>query len=502
MSADKTIFEYSSPGRTGVSLPVADVPVKPAGEILGEDNLRCELPLPELSQPDVIRHFTRLSLANYSVDGGFYPLGSCTMKYNPKINEELASMPGFACSHPYQDESLVQGALEALYDTQQFIKAITGFDAVTLQPAAGAQGEFTAMMVFKRHHEKTGQGHRHTVIVPDSSHGTNPATAARCGYDIVKVASGPDGLVDLDALEAALTDQVAAVMLTNPNTLGLFESNIARISKMVHDAGALMYCDGANMNAVMGWYQPGRDGFDAMHLNLHKTFSTPHGGGGPGSGPVAVKAFLEPYLPVPGVGSREERRVDSEEGVGDRGEGMRDSRFFLDYDRPDSIGRVHGFYGNVGIILRAYAYILSQGADGLKYVSENAVLNANYLLSKIKGAYDVPYDGRCMHEFVASASRQKEHGVKALDIAKRLIDFGFHPPTIYFPLIVPEALMIEPTETESIETLDAFAEAMLRIAGEAETDPDIIRDAPHDTPVSRLDEAGAARSPELRYQVE
>ncbi len=480
MSVDKTMFEYTSPGRTGVGLPAPDVPVTPAADLLGTDNLREDLPLPELSQPDVIRHFTRLSSANYSIDSGFYPLGSCTMKYNPKINEEVASQPGFANLHPYQDESLAQGVLEALYEAQDYLKVITGHDAVTLQPAAGAQGEFTAMMVFKRHHEKTGQAHRHTVIVPDSSHGTNPATAARCGYDIVKIPSGPDGLVDLDVLGAALTDQVAAVMLTNPNTLGLFEADIEKISTMVHEAGALLYCDGANMNAVLGWYRPGDNGFDAMHLNLHKTFSTPHGGGGPGSGPVTVKKYLEPYLPSPTIGCR-------------------DGRYYLDYDRPDSIGRVHGFYGNVGIVLRALAYILSQGADGLRFVSENAVLNANYLLSKIGGAYDVPYGGRCMHEFVASASRQKEHGVKALDIAKRLIDFGFHPPTIYFPLIVPEALMIEPTETESIETLDAFADAMLKIAAEAESDPDVVRSAPHDAPVTRLDEAAAARSPQLRY---
>ena len=480
MSVDKTIFEYSSPGRVGVSLPKSDVPAKPVDQYVGAENLREELPLPELSQVDVIRHFTRLSCANYSVDVGFYPLGSCTMKYNPKINEEVASLPGFADLHPYADESLAQGVLKALYDTQEFIKTITGFDAVTLQPAAGAQGEFTAMMIFKRHHERTGQSQRHIVIVPDSSHGTNPATAARCGYGILKVPSGPDGLVDLDALRSELSDETAAVMLTNPNTLGLFEARIEEISAMVHEAGALLYCDGANMNAVMGWYRPGDNGFDAMHLNLHKTFSTPHGGGGPGSGPVAVKKYLEPYLPVPNIA-------------------VRDGHYFLDYDRPDSIGRVHGFYGNVAIVLRAYAYILSLGADGLKAVSENAVLNANYLLSKIKSAYDVPYGNRCMHEFVASAAKQKELGVKALDIAKRLIDFGFHPPTIYFPLIVPEALMIEPTETESIETLDAFAEAMLAIAREVETEPDIVRSAPHDTPVKRLDEVTAARNPVLRY---
>ncbi len=481
MSVDRTIFEYSSAGRVGTNLPKPDVDAKPIEELLGAGNLREDLPLPELSQVDVIRHFTRLSIANYSVDRGFYPLGSCTMKYNPKINEEIASQPGFADVHPYQDESLAQGTLQAMYEMQEFIKAITGFDAVTLQPAAGAHGELTAMMIFKRHHEKTGQTQRHIVIVPDSSHGTNPATAATCGYDVVKVASGPDGLVDLDALKVALTDEVAAVMLTNPNTLGLFEARIEDISKMVHEAGALLYCDGANTNAIMGWYRPGDNGFDAMHVNLHKTFSTPHGGGGPGSGPVAVKKHLEPYLPVPNVG-------------------LADGKYYLEYNRPDSIGRVHGFYGNIAIVLRACAYVWSMGAKGLKEVSENAVLNANYLLSKIGKVYDVPYGNRCMHEFVASASKQKELGVKALDVAKRLIDMGYHPPTVYFPLIVHEALMIEPTETESIETLDEFVEAMLTIAQEAETDPEIAQSAPHDTPVRRLDEALAARQPVLRWQ--
>lgn len=480
MSVDKTIFEYSSPGRTGVALPEADVPEHAVEDLIGADNLRKELPLPEVSQPDVIRHFIRLSQSNYSVDGGFYPLGSCTMKYNPKINEEIAALPGFTRLHPYEDESLVQGMLHLLYDMQEMLKEISGLNAVTLQPAAGAHGELTSMMIFKKHHEKTGQGHRNIVIVPDSSHGTNPATAARCGYNILKVPSGPDGLVDIDALRSELNDQVAAVMLTNPNTLGLFEARIEDISKAVHDAGALLYCDGANTNAIMGYYRPGENGFDAMHLNLHKTFSTPHGGGGPGSGPVAVKKFLEPYLPVPNVG-------------------LNDGKYYLNYDHPDSIGRVHGFYGNINIILRAWAYIVTLGAEGLKSVSENAVLNANYVLGRMKSAYDVPYGERCMHEFVASASKQKALGVRANDIAKRLIDWGFHPPTVYFPLIVPEALMVEPTETESMETLDSFADAMLKIAEEVESDPDTVKSAPHFTPITRLDEAAAARKPELKY---
>ena len=480
MSVDKTIFEYSSPGRIGVELPEIDVPAESVESSLGSGNLRDGLDLPELSQVDVIRHFTALSDANYSVDKGFYPLGSCTMKYNPKINEELASLPGFANLHFYQDKSTVQGMLHLLYDMQEYIKAITGMDAVTLQPAAGAHGELTAMMIFKKHHESTGQGHRHIVIVPDSAHGTNPATAARCGYNIVNVASDSNGLVDLNALKEALNDEVAAVMLTNPNTLGLFERNIEKISKMVHDAGALLYYDGANMNAIMGWYRPGDNSFDAMHLNLHKTFSTPHGGGGPGSGPVAVKKFLEQHLPVPVVAF--------DNGV-----------YKLNYNYADSIGKVHSFMGNISIVLRAYAYIMTMGADGLKAASENAVLNANYILSRVKAEYDVPFGKRCMHEFVASASEQKKHGVSALDVAKRLIDFNFHPPTVYFPMIVHEALMVEPTETESIETLDTFCDAMLKIADEAKNNPDTSHDAPHSTPVRRLDEATAARKPEIRY---
>jgi len=482
MSTEPTIFERSSPGRTGISWPQPDIPERPPADYLGGENLRADPPrrMPELSQVDVIRHFTRLSTVNYGVDTGFYPLGSCTMKYSPKINEEIAALPGLSRLHPYQDERVSQGMLRLLYDMQVFLAEIAGMDAVTLQPAAGAQGEFTALMLFKRHYERVGEGHRRIVIVPDSSHGTNPATAARCGYEIQKVPSGPDGLVDVSALSGELSRDVAAVMLTNPNTLGLFETRAAEISQMVHDVGAFLYCDGANMNAVLGIHRPGDAGFDAMHFNLHKTFSAPHGSGGPGSGPVAVKSFLEPYLPVPTVG-------------------FEGGRYFLNYDRLESIGRVHSFYGNIGVIVKAYAYILNLGSDGLKSVSENAVLNANYLLKRIATAYDVPYGERCMHEFVASAVQQKAHGVKALDIAKRLIDYGFHPPTIYFPLIVAEALMIEPTETESVETLDAFADAMLAIAEEARSDPETVRSAPHTAPVSRLDEAAAARKLELRW---
>ncbi len=477
---EPTIFERTSPGRTGVLLPGFDVSQHPIEDLIGAENLRQDLPLPEVSQIDVIRHYTHLSSINYGVDTGFYPLGSCTMKYNPKINEEIASRPGLSHLHPYQPEDLSQGILRLLYDMQEYLASIGGMDACTLQPAAGAQGELTALMVFKRRHERAGEGHRHIVIVPDSSHGTNPATAARCGYEVKKIESGPDGRVDCSILADALSNEVAAVMLTNPNTLGLFESNARRIAELVHDAGALLYCDGANMNAILGIHRPGDAGFDAMHFNLHKTFAGPHGGGGPGSGPIAVKDFLAPYLPAPIAA-------------------YTDGRYHLDYDRPESIGRVHSFYGNIGVIVRAYIYILSLGASGLRSVSENAVLNANYLLSKVIGAYDVPYGTRCMHEFVASATKQKGLGVKALDIAKRLIDYGFHPPTIYFPLIVHEALMIEPTETESIETLDAFAETMLKIAEEAQTDPGIITAAPHNTPVTRLDEASAARNMVLKW---
>jgi glycine dehydrogenase subunit 2 len=477
---EPVIYEQSSPGRTGIVWPETDVPGKGAESLLGKENLREELNLPEVSQVDVIRHFTHLSSLNYGVDTGFYPLGSCTMKYNPKINEEIAAHADFASLHPLQDEDDSQGMLQVLFDMQQFLAEISGMSAVTLQPSAGAQGEFTALMVFKRHHELMGEGHRNIVVVPDSSHGTNPATAARCGYQIRKINSGPDGLVDLDALTSALGPDVAAFMLTNPNTLGLFDTNIEEIAKRVHAAGALFYCDGANMNAVMGINRPGDCGFDAMHFNLHKTFAAPHGGGGPGSGPVAVKDFLAPYLPVP--------VVKQENG-----------RYFLDHGDDRSIGKVHAFYGNTGVIVKSYAYILSLGAEGIRKTSENAVLNANYLLNKIIDAYDVPYGNRCMHEFVASASRQKPHGIKALDIAKRLMDYGYHPPTIYFPLIVPEALMIEPTETESQETLDAFADAMLAIARESEEDPELVHSAPHDTPLYRLDEAAAARNLELKW---
>lgn len=480
MRLEPLIFEYSVEDRVGIALPAPDVIETDAGDLLGEESLRSELPLPEVSQVDVIRHYTRLSSMNYGVDTGFYPLGSCTMKYNPKINEQLAAWPAVSLLHPYQDESTVQGLLRILFDMQAFLVEISGMDAVTLQPAAGAHGELTALMIFKRYLERIGEGHRYIVLVPDTSHGTNPATAARCGFQVIKIVSGSDGRVDKRSLASELSSDVAAVMLTNPNTLGLFETDVLEIAHMVHEAGALFYCDGANMNALLGFHRPGDAGFDAMHFNLHKTFSAPHGGGGPGSGPVAVKEFLSPYLPTPIIN-------------------YRDGRYFLDNDLPDSIGKVHTFYGNVGVILKAYLYVLSLGNEGLRAVSENAVVNANYLLKRILNAYDVPYGGRCMHEFVASAERYAAQGVRTIDIAKRLMDYGFHPPTIYFPLIVREALMIEPTESESIETLDAFADAMLEIAREALSCPEIVKSAPHNTVVSRLDETIAARRPILRW---
>ncbi len=403
------------------------------------------------------------------------------MKYNPKINEQLAGLPGLSMLHPYQDELISQGILRLFYEMERILAEIGGMDAVTLQPAAGAQGELTAMMLFKRYHEASGDAKRRIVLVPDSSHGTNPATAARCGYEVRKIASGADGRVDVGVLRGELSDQIAAVMLTNPNTLGLFERHVTEITRLVHESGALTYCDGANMNAILGIARPGDMGFDAMHFNLHKTFSSPHGGGGPGAGPVAVKEFLSPYLPVP--------IVELENAV-----------YRLDCDRPDSIGRVHSFYGNVGVIVRAYLYVLSLGGAGLRSVAENAVLNANYLLSRMKASFDVPYGDRCMHEFVVSAEEQKSKGIKAMDIVKRLMDFGFHPPTVYFPLIVHEALMIEPTETESKETLDAFARAMMAIAHEVESNPEVILSAPHSTHRRKVDEAQAARKLELAWE--
>jgi glycine dehydrogenase subunit 2 len=476
------IFELSKPGRTAYSLPVCDVPESNVEELIPEGLLRSSDPeLPEVGEVDVVRHFTGLSRLNYGVDTGFYPLGSCTMKYNPKINEDMARLSGFAKVHPYQPEESVQGCLELLYRTDLMLAEITGMDRVSLQPAAGAHGELAGLMIMKAYHRSKCDEKRNKIVVPDSAHGTNPASAAVAGFDVIEVKSDREGGVDLEALKAVMCDEIAGLMLTNPSTLGLFEKNIVEIADIVHKAGGLLYYDGANANAIMGLSRPGDMGFDVVHLNLHKTFSTPHGGGGPGSGPVGVKKELVPFLPKPVVECR-------------------DGVYSLDYGRPLSIGRVRSFYGNFGVAVRAYTYMRTLGPDGLRRVSETAVLNANYIMEQLKEYYVLPYKHRCMHECVLSGQKQKESGVATLDIAKRLLDFGYHPPTIYFPLIVKEAMMFEPTETESKETLDEFIEVMKQIAREAEQAPDTVRNAPSRTPISRLDEARAARTPILRWE--
>ncbi|MGE7905512.1 aminomethyl-transferring glycine dehydrogenase subunit GcvPB [Peribacillus sp. NPDC094092] len=476
------IFEISTSGRIGYSLPEMDVATIPLEEILPADYIREEeAELPEVSELDIMRHYTALSKRNHGVDSGFYPLGSCTMKYNPKINENVARFNGFAHIHPYQDPATVQGALGLLFDLQEHLTEITGMDQVTLQPAAGAHGEWTGLMMIRAFHEANGDTERTKVIVPDSAHGTNPASATVAGLETITVKSDENGLVDLEDLKRVVGPDTAALMLTNPNTLGLFEENILEMAQLVHDAGGKLYYDGANLNAVLSKARPGDMGFDVVHLNLHKTFTGPHGGGGPGSGPVGVKSDLIPYLPKPLVVKQ-----------GDQ--------FVLDYDRPQSIGRVKPYYGNFGINVRAYTYIRSMGPDGLKAVTENAVINANYMMRRLEPYFDLPYNRHCKHEFVLSGRRQKKLGVRTLDIAKRLLDFGYHPPTIYFPLNVEEGMMIEPTETESKETLDAFIDAMIQIAKEAEETPEIVQEAPHTTVIKRLDETLAARKPVLRYQ--
>ncbi|HEO8418683.1 MAG: aminomethyl-transferring glycine dehydrogenase subunit GcvPB [Niallia sp.] len=475
------IFENSTPGRIGYSLPEMDIPEVDIAQLLPNDYIREENPeLPEVSELDIMRHYTALSKRNHGLDSGFYPLGSCTMKYNPKINENVARFNGFAHIHPLQEESSVQGALELMYDLQQHLVEITGMDEVTLQPAAGAHGEWTGLMLIRAYHEANGDTHRTKVIVPDSAHGTNPASATVAGLETVTVKSNEHGLVDLEDLKRVVGEDTAALMLTNPNTLGLFEENILEMAEIVHNAGGKLYYDGANLNAVLSKARPGDMGFDVVHLNLHKTFTGPHGGGGPGSGPVGVKADLIPFLPKPVL-----TKVGEE--------------FVFDYNRPQSIGRVKPFYGNFGINVRAYTYIRSMGPDGLKAVTENAVLNANYMMRRLSEYFDLPFDRHCKHEFVLSGRRQKKLGVRTLDIAKRLLDFGYHPPTIYFPLNVEECIMIEPTETESKETLDSFIDAMIQIAKEAEETPEIVQEAPHTTVIGRLDETLAARKPVLRY---
>jgi glycine dehydrogenase subunit 2 len=475
------IFELSKPGRVGYSIPDLDVPEVNVESIIPSDYLRTEEPeLPEVSELQIVRHYTALSNRNHGVDSGFYPLGSCTMKYNPKINEDVARFPGFAHIHPLQDEETVQGAMEMMYRLQTSLAEITGMDEVTLQPAAGAHGEWTGLMMIRAYHEANGDFNRTKVIVPDSAHGTNPASATVAGFESITVKSDERGLVDLEDLKRVVDQDVAALMLTNPNTLGLFEEHILEMAKIVHEAGGKLYYDGANANAILGFARPGDMGFDVVHLNLHKTFTGPHGGGGPGSGPVGVKADLIPFLPKPVLVKE-------------------DDVYKFEYNRPQSIGRVKPFYGNFGINVRAFTYIMTMGPDGLQQVSENAVLNANYMMRRLEPHFDLPFKQHCKHEFVLSGRRQKKLGVRTLDIAKRLLDFGYHPPTIYFPLSVEEAIMIEPTETESKETLDEFIEKMIQIAKEAEETPELVQEAPHTTVVKRLDEATAARKPVLKY---
>jgi len=478
---EPTIFELSSPGRQGVRFPASDVP-----EVeLPAAFRRQELPLPELAEIDTVRHFTRISQKNYAIDLGFYPLGSCTMKYNPKINEVTSRLPGFALTHPLQPEDTVQGNLYMMYTLQEWLKEIAGFAGVTLQPAAGAHGELTGVLMIQKYHADRGDTQRTRILIPDSAHGTNPATSAMSGFEVVHLPSDARGNVDLEALKSLCDERLAGLMLTNPNTLGLFDENVTQVIELVHAAGGLVYGDGANLNALLGIVRPGDLGFDIMHINLHKTFSTPHGGGGPGSGPVAVCQRLVEYLPDPVVAIVEPGGDDLPPLYG--------------YAHPaKSIGRVKSFNGHFGMLVRAYTYIAMHGKNGLRNIAEKSVLNANYLLAKVKDTYHLAYDRRCMHEFVVEGQWADAPGIRAIDIAKRLIDYNFHPPTNYFPLIVHEALMIEPTETESLETLDAFADAMLKIAGEAHENPELLHDAPHNSPVGRCDEVRAAKQLILR----
>src|SRR6266542_4059816 len=478
-----TIFEKSRPGRGGGKIPHSP---KRALDRIPAEARRDSVPgLPELNEPEVVRHYVNLSTLNYAIDTGFYPLGSCTMKWNPKLNEWAARLPGFAQLHPLAPDSVAQGTLQLLWELEQALAEISGMRAVSLQPAAGAQGELTGILMIRAYHRSRGEAERTEVLVPDSAHGTNPATATMAGFKTISIPSAADGGVDIDAFRAALGPHTAAVMITNPSTLGLFEARIGELLDAIHQAGALAYMDGANLNAILGRFKPGEAGFDVMHFNVHKTFSTPHGGGGPGAGPVGAGETLLPYLPSPRV-------LRDEDGT---------FRLERPGERPTSIGRLRSFAGNTGVLVRAYTYIAAHGASGLRQVSDDAVLGANYLKSRLGGTYDIPYDRACKHEFVASAATiKKQTGVRTLDIAKRLIDHGFHPPTIYFPLITAEGMLIEPTETESVETLDAFADALIEIADEAHRDPEAVTSAPHTAPVRRLDEAAAARQPNLRWR--
>jgi glycine dehydrogenase subunit 2 len=478
---ERVIFEEGSEGRRAFDLPALDVPAKDIGRLIEPTLLREDIPgMPELSEVDVIRHFTRLSTWNYHIDLGLYPLGSCTMKYNPKINERMARLNGFTLAHPYMPDEQIQGALEIQTSLERCLAEISGMDAVSLQPAAGAHGELTGILMIRAYHESRGKP-RKKILIPDSAHGTNPASAAISGYSVESVPSNKAGTVDLDHLKKVVDEDVAAIMITNPNTLGVFETEIAEIAELLHSHGALVYMDGANLNAMMGITRPGDFGVDVLHINLHKTFTTPHGGGGPGSGPVAVKRILQPFLPYPVVARKA------------------DAAFFFDYERPNSIGKIKAFNGQFGMHVRALCYILANGPEGLKQVSEVAVLNANYIRSKLQGAFALPYDSPTLHEVVFSDRLQAEHDVHVWDIGKRLMDYGFHPPTVSFPLVVHGAIMIEPTETESKQELDAFIEAMLAIAKESQEQPDFVKAAPHTTRIGRIDEAAAARHLRLTW---
>ncbi len=487
MSVETLIFEKGAPGRRAASMPTMDVPTESLEDLVPAHLLRSEpAPLPEVSEIEVVRHYTHLSQRNFGVDTGFYPLGSCTMKYNPKINEDMAALPGFAHIHPLQPDSTVQGAIQLTYELEQYLAEIAGMTRVTLQPSAGAHGELTGLMLIKAYHQSRGEGHRNLVLIPDNAHGTNPASSTLADYKVVEVETHPaTGGINLDHLHTLLEKyaaNVAAIMLTNPNTLGLFDENILEIARQVHKAGGQLYYDGANANAVLGITRPGDMGFDVVHFNLHKTCSTPHGGGGPGSGPIGVKAHLVPFLPGP-LPEKDEQ-----------------GHYYWADPGPQSIGKVRANQGNFGVLVRAYTYIRSNGPDGLRQVAESAILNANYLKHGLASDYEIAFPQICQHEFVATAQRQKdEHGVTATDIAKRLLDFGMYAPTVYFPLIVHEAMMIEPTETETRETLDYFISVMHQIAKEASTDPEIVKTAPHTTVIGRLDQALAARKPNLRW---
>ena len=476
----KLLFELSREGRRGHYLPELDVPQIEAEHLLDKEYIRKkDADLPQIAENEIVRHYTALSIMNHHVDKAIYPLGSCTMKYNPKINEKIAALPNFSQLHPEQKESDVQGALQILYELQDYLLEITGMKGITLQPAAGSQGELVGLLLMQKYHEKKGQ-EKYTVLIPDSAHGTNPASAIIAGYDIQTIKSNEKGVVDLNDLRQKISPDVAGFMLTNPNTLGIFDHQVKEIRRLLDEVDAIFYMDGANMNALFGIVRPGDMGFDVMHMNLHKSFSTPHGGGGPGTGPVAVNDKLIDFLPEPVV----RKNADG---------------YYFDHDIPESIGKVHSYYGNFALLLRAYVYIRLVGSEGFRKVSEHAIINASYLYSRLKDRFELPYDSPTMHEFVVSAEKQRQRGVKALDIAKRLLDFGIHPPTVYFPIIIKEALMIEPTETESKEMLDYFADALIQIDDEISRDPDILLSAPHDTPVKRLDEVGAARNIDVNY---